>query len=74
MADPRSPLITSITNNPTPEFKYMEDSCKLPTVFALSQILSGMATKGKDTANGLNYTSADQIVYSGVYQGRRTYR
>jgi hypothetical protein len=45
----------------------MEDSCKLPTVFALSQILSGMATKGADTANGLNYTSADQIVYSGVY-------
>ena len=67
MADPRSPLITSITNNPTPEFKYMEDNRKLPTVFALSQILSGMATKGAGATNGLNYNSADQIVYSGVY-------
>lgn len=67
MAELKNPLITSIATNPTPEFNYMEDNSKLPTVFAVNQLLSGMATSGGSNANGLTYRSANELVYCGIY-------
>ena len=64
MADPKSPLITEIVNHPSPEFDYNLDSQKIPTLFAINQLFSGLSTEKPDGSK----PSANEVKVCGVFR------
>ncbi len=64
MADPKSPMITEIVNSPSPEFNYNVDNQKIPTLFAMNQLFSGLSTSKPDGSPA----NADDIKLCGVFR------
>lgn len=63
MADPKSPMVTEIVNNPSPEFNYNIDNQKIPTLFAVNQLFSGLNANPDGTT-----VNADNIKLCGVFR------
>lgn len=53
MADPIYPLIQKIVKSPTPSSNYNTDNEKVPTVYAVNQLFSGLAVANTSNMNDL---------------------